>query len=162
MVKEMGVPVAGSFQRFDAVIDIDPVNPEKSSANVRIDIGSLTTGNDEADALAIGPEWLDKAGAPYAIFKSLAIRETGKGHYEIKGTLSIRNKERPIVIQFSTTEQPGGKTAVNSEFTLKRSEFSIGGGVWNQGGVVAEEIPVKVRFMLAPPGSNAGPSTNRK
>ena len=162
VVKEMGVPVAGSFQRFDAVIDIDPVNAEKSSANVRIDIGSLTTGNDEADALAIGPEWLDKAGAPYAIFRSVTIRELGKGHYEIKGTLSIRNKERPIVIQFGTTDLPGGKTVINSEFTLKRSEFGIGGGVWNQGGVVSEEIPVKVRFTLAPPATGAGASATRK
>jgi polyisoprenoid-binding protein YceI len=48
-VKEMGVPVSGKFKRFEAAIEIDPVKPEKSSANMRIDIGSLTTENDEAD-----------------------------------------------------------------------------------------------------------------
>src|SRR5476649_2941408 len=71
VVKQMGVPVPGKFKRFEAAIDIDPVKPEKSSANVRIDIGSLSTGNEEADAVAVGPDWMDKAHAPYAIFRSV-------------------------------------------------------------------------------------------
>ncbi len=150
IVKEMGVPVSGKFKRFEAAIDIDPIKPEKSSANMRIDIGSLATGNDEADALAVGPDWLDKTRAPYAIFKSISIRELGKGRYEAKGTLNIHNKERDFVIQFNGTDQAGGKTIVTSEFSIKRSDFAIGGGVWNEGDVVSPEILVKVRFALVP------------
>src|SRR5476649_1620240 len=97
VVKEMGVPVPGKFKRFEAAVDIDPAKPEKSSANVRIDIGSLTTGNDEADAVAVGPDWLDKGRAPYAVFKSVSMRDLGGGRYEAKGTLSIRNRERDFV-----------------------------------------------------------------
>jgi polyisoprenoid-binding protein YceI len=159
-VKEMGVPVSGKFKRFEAAIEIDPVEPKKSSANVRIDIGSLTTENDEADAIAVGPDWLDKARAPYAIFKSASIRELGKGRYETKGTLNIRNKERDIVIQFSTADQVAEKTVVTSAFIIKRSEFGIGGGVWNEGGVVAEEIPVRVRFTLAPAATKSNPAAS--
>ena len=159
-VKEMGVPVSGKFKRFEAAIEIDPVEPKKSSANVRIDMGSLTTENDEADAIAVGPDWLDKARAPYAIFKSASIRELGKGRYETKGTLNIRNKERDIVIQFSTADQVAEKTVVTSEFIIKRSEFGIGGGVWNEGGVVAEEIPVRVRFTLAPAATKSNPASS--
>src|ERR1019366_3788604 len=54
-VKEMGVPVSGKFKRFEATIEIDPVKPEKSSANMRIDIGSLTTENNEADVEQLAP-----------------------------------------------------------------------------------------------------------
>jgi len=153
IVKEMGVPVSGKFKRFDAAIDIDPVKPEKSSTNIRIDIGSLATGNDEADALAVGSDWLDKAHAPYAIFKSASIRELSKGHYEAKGTLSIHNKERGFVIPFSAIDQAGGKTIVTSEFIIKRPDFAIGAGEWNEGDVVSPEILVKVRFALAPPAT---------
>ncbi len=160
-VKEMGVPVPGRFKRFEAAIDIDPARPEKSSATIRIEIASLTTGNDEADAIAVGTDWLDKARAPYALFKSASIRELAKGRYETRGTLSIRNKERDIVIQFNAVEQAAGKTLITSEFTIKRSEFGIGGGEWNQGGVVAEEIPVKVRFALSPPAAKAGLTASR-
>ena len=160
-VKEMGVPVVGKFTQFEAAIDIDLTKPEKSSANLRIDIGSLTTGNEEADAIAIDPDWLDKAHAPYATFKSASIRALGGGRYEAEGTLNIRNKERDVAIQFSSSEQAGGKTVIVSDFTIKRSEFGIGGGVWNEGGVVGEEVPVKVRLTLAPMASKKSSSAPR-
>lgn len=151
VVKEMGVPVQGSFRRVNGTIDIDPASVEKSSVVVRVEIASLYTGNAEADALAVGPEWLDKAGSPFATFNSTAIRDLGKGRFEARGTLEIRNRRRDVTFQFAAAEQAGGRTLVTSEFTLKRSEWGIGGGEWNEPGVVAEEIPVKVRLMLAAP-----------
>jgi polyisoprenoid-binding protein YceI len=149
VVKEMGVPVQGKFARFDSDIDIDLGRLEASSARLRIDIGSLTTGNDEADAIAVDADWLDKVHAPVATFKSSTIRALGDGRYEAKGVLSIRNKERDFVVQFTSAEQAGGKTLITGDFIIKRSLFGIGGGVWNESGVVAEEIPVKVRLILA-------------
>ena len=147
VVREMGVPVVGQFKHFDAAIDIDPVTPEKSSASLRIEIGSLTTQNDEADAIATGADWLDKSHAPYATFTSSSIRAVSPGHFEAKGVLTLRNKPRDLLIQFTSTDQ-GGKTLISSDFNIARSEFGIGGGVWNQGDVVAEQIGVKVRLAL--------------
>ena len=161
IVKEMGVPVSGKFKRFDAAIEIDQIKPEKSTATLRIDIGSLATGNDEADALAVGPDWLDREHAPYATFKSVSIRELSKGRYEATGTLNIRNNERAFIIQFSSTDQAGGKTIVTSEFIIKRADFSIGGGIWNEGDVVAPEVLVKVRLALAPSASKSTPIVSR-
>jgi polyisoprenoid-binding protein YceI len=148
VVKEMGVPVAGAFKRFDALIDIDSANPERSSARMRIDIGSLSTGNDEADAVAVDGDWLDRAHASYATFESTSVRPLGGDYYEAKGTLSIRNTGRPFIVRFKKVDESGGQALLTGEFTINRSEFGIGGGEWNQGGVVAEEVPVKVRFKL--------------
>jgi len=155
IVKEMGVPVSGEFKRFTSDIDIDPFKPEKSHANLSIEVGTLDTGSDEADKIAIDPDWLDKVHAPLAIFKSQTIRALGGERFESKGTLSIRNKVRDIVIQFNATNQPSGKTVIVSNFIIKRTEYGIGGGIWNQAGVVAEEIPVKVTLTLAPPAPPA-------
>lgn len=149
-VKEMGVPVTGEFRRFTSDIDIDPFKPEKSHANLSIEVGTLDTGNEEADAIAVDPDWLDKVHAPLAIFKSQTIRALGGEKFEAKGTLSIRNKVRDITIQFNASNQPGGKTVIICNFIIKRTEYGIGGGIWNQVGVVAEEIPVKVTLTLAP------------
>ncbi len=161
VVKEMGVPVSGKFKRFDATIDIDATKPEKSSVNLRIDISSLATGSDEADAVAMGPDWLDKAHAPYATFKSAAIRELGKGRYEAKGALNIRGKERDLLIQFNSTDQVSGKTIVTSEFVIKRQDFNIGAGEWNEVDVVSPEILVKVRLALAPPAAKSSTVSSR-
>jgi polyisoprenoid-binding protein YceI len=156
VVKEMGVPVTGRFTKFEAAIDIDPAKPERSSANMRIDVGSLTTGNDEADAIATGPDWLDKDHAQYAAFRSTTIRPLGQGKFEAHGTLTMRNKARDIVILFNSADQPGGKIRITSNFNIQRSEFGVGGGVWNQGGVVAESIPVTVWLVLAPASTPTG------
>lgn len=163
-VKEMGVPVTGEFRRFTSDIDIDPVKPEKSHANLSIEVGSLDTGSEEADAIAVDPDWLDKVHAPLAIFKSQTIRALGGERFESKGTLSIRNKVRDIVIQFNASNQPSGKTVIVSNFIIKRTEYGIGGGVWNKGGVVAEDIPVKVTLTLAPaaPAAVAKPAKPAK
>ncbi len=161
LVKEMGVPVAGAFKRFDAAIDIDPANPERSSARMRIDIGSLSTGNDEADAVAVDSDWLDKADASYATFESTSIRALGGDDYEAKGTLSIRNRGRPITVRFKKVEESKGTALLTSEFTISRSEFGVGGGEWNQPGVVAEEVPVKVRLRLGSAVTKSGANSSR-
>ena len=147
-VEQMGVPVTGEFKRFEAVVDFDAKKPEKSSARLCIETASVSTGNDEADAVARDADWLDQAHSPYATFKSGSIRDLGGGRLEAAGTLTIRNKPRDIVVRFDSTEQTGGKTVLTSEFVIRRSEFGIGGGVWNESGAVSEEVPIKVRLAL--------------
>lgn len=159
VVKQMGVPVSGEFQRFDAEIDLDATHPEKSSASLKIEIGSLTTGDEEADAVAVDSDWLDKAHAPYATFKSSSIRVLGNGRYEARGSLSIRNRAKDIVVPFAIQDRPDGKSVITGSFVIKRADFGIGGGMWNEGGVVAEEIPVNVRLIVAQP---AAPPAGKK
>ena len=59
-------------------------------------------------------------------------------------------------MQFTSMDQANGKTVIDGDFVIKRSEFGIGGGIWNQPGVVAEEIPVKLHLALAPAGNTPG------
>ena len=152
-VKGMGVPITGKFKKFDAAIDIDLAKLDNASAAIRIDIGSLTTENEEADAIAVGADWLDKSRAPLAIFQSTSIRALGAGRYEAKGSLNIKHVARPITLQFASAELADGKTMITSEFKINRSEFGIGAGVWNQGGVVAEVISVKAKMLLSTAGA---------
>jgi polyisoprenoid-binding protein YceI len=151
VVKEMGVPVQGTFKHFESNVDINPVDPARSSAQLKIDVGSLSTGTDEADAIAVGPDWLDKGHTPYALFKSLSFRSLGAGRFEARGQLALHNRARDLVLQFVSADQASGKTLITCDFVIRRSEFGIGAGEWNEAGVVAEEIPVKVRLMLAAP-----------
>src|SRR5437773_2574192 len=63
-VTEMGVNVQGKFSTFDAKVNLDPAKPETSSAEVTVEIASLTTGNPEADEVALDKPWLDKLDFP--------------------------------------------------------------------------------------------------
>jgi polyisoprenoid-binding protein YceI len=151
-VTQMGVPVVGRFKKFDASIDLNNEHIEQSSAHFRIDIASLDTGNDEANAIATNADWLNQPQAPFATFKSSQISALGQGRFEAKGMLTIRNKPRDLRLSFERVDQPNGNTMIKSRFIIKRSEFGIGGGMWNEGGVVSEDIPVNIQLLLAPAG----------
>src|SRR3546814_10901773 len=88
----MGVTGSGQFTRFDAIIDLDPMKPETSSAKISVDIASLTTGDNDADAIAVDKPWLDKATFPQALFTSSAVKRVGPDRYEVKGALTIRGR----------------------------------------------------------------------
>ncbi len=149
-VKQMGVAVSGQFKRYSAQIDLDAAKPKASSAEVTVEIASLDTGDGDADAIALDTPWLNKIGFPKATFKSSAVRALGGGKFEADGTLSIRGKSRQLTVPFTTQDQADKSTLVTGQFSIKRADFGIGGGEWNEGDLVANEVPVKFRLTLAP------------
>lgn len=150
-VKQMGVAVSGRFTRYTANIVLDPAKPEASSASITVEIASLSTGDEDADAVAVDKPWLNQLGFPTATFKSQSVRSLAPGRYEAKGLLTIRGQSREIVVPFTTTERADKRTLISGGFTLKRADFGIGGGEWNEGDLVAAEVPVTFKLMLAPP-----------
>lgn len=149
-VSQMGVAVSGKFTRFDARIDLDALRPEASSAEVSVDVTSLTTGDGEADATATDRPWLDAKSHPKASFKSSSVRALGPGRFEATGLLTLRGKPRAITIPFSSAAQADGNTVASGSFSLRRSDFGIGGGEWNEGDVVANDVQIRFKLTLAP------------
>lgn len=149
-VKQMGVAVDGRFARFDAQVNFDPARPETSSAALTVDIASIDAGSEEADSTAAERAWLDKAGFPKATFKSTSVRAVGPGKYEAKGLLTIKGKPREITVPFTAADQASGSTLLSGKFSIRRTDFGIGGGEWNEGDLVANEVPVKFQLLLAP------------
>lgn len=150
-VTQMGVGVSGSFKRFNARVNLDPAKPETSSADLEVDIASISTGTEEADEEALKTPWLDAAGFPKATFKSSAVRALGGERYEVKGRLAIRGKPRELTVPFSLKNQTDGSSVASGEFRIRRTDFGIGGGQWNEGDLVADEVPVHFRFTLGAP-----------
>lgn len=149
-VKQMGVAVDGRFARFDAQVNFDPARPETSSAALTVDIASIDAGSEEADSTAAERAWLDKAGFPKATFKSTSVRAVGPGKYEAKGLLTIKGKPREITVPFTAADQASGATLLSGKFSIRRTDFGIGGGEWNEGDLVANEVPVKFQLLLTP------------
>jgi polyisoprenoid-binding protein YceI len=150
-VKQMGVPVTGVFKRFKASVDLDPAKPESGSAQVDVEVASLATGNDEADTTAKDKPWLDAQDFPAATFKSKSVKATGKGQYEAAGTLTLRGKSRDVKFPFTLQTQRDGAAVAGGELVIRRTDFGIGGGEWNQGDLVANDVTVRFRIVLSAP-----------
>lgn len=150
-VKQMGVSVSGVFRRYTAQIDLDPNAIDKARAQIEIDTASLSTGDDEADAVAAEKAWLDVAGFPKAMFVSSRVRALGGERFEAAGTLSIKGQSKPLTVPFALKAAPDGSAVASGEFKIQRTAFGIGGGEWNEGDLVSPEVNIRFRLTLAPP-----------
>ncbi len=146
--KQMGVPVEGKFTRFDAQITFDPKKPEAGKANFTIDLGSANLGSAETETELKQPGWFNSAKVPQATFASTGMKAVGGNKFEIAGKLTIKGATRDVVVP-ATLTQSGGNTTATGSFVIKRIDFKIGEGEWNDVSIVANEVTVRFKLALA-------------
>jgi polyisoprenoid-binding protein YceI len=146
--KQMGVPVEGKFGRFSAQIALDPKQPEAGSVAFTIDTGSARFGSAELDAEVPKATWLNVAKFPQATFQSSGIKSSGPGRFDVTGKLSIKGSLREVVVPVQLTQAAGNSTASGS-FTIKRLEFKVGEAEWADTSMLANDIVVRFKLVLA-------------
>jgi polyisoprenoid-binding protein YceI len=122
--------VRGRFTEFDADIDIDEEQPERSRALARIRAASLTTGDDERDTHLRSADFFDVEQYPEMTYRSSRTTKTGADSFELEGDLTIRGVTRPVTLRGEFTQpvtDPWGGRRVG--FTLSgeidREEFGL-------------------------------------
>lgn len=145
--KQMGVPVEGRFTKFDAQIAFDPKKPEAGKTSFTIDLTSASLGSAETETELKAPGWFNSAKVPQAGFVSTGMKSLGGGKFEIAGKLSIKGVTRDVVVP-ATLTQAGANTTAAGSFTIKRIDFKIGEGEWNDVSIVANDVLVKFKLAL--------------
>lgn len=149
--KQMNVPVEGRFKKLDGRLAFDPARPAEGSARLEIDLASIDTGLDEANQEAVGKEWFDVARFPRASFESSTVEALGGNRYKISGKLTIKGRSHPVATT-ATFSQKGPLGIFEGSFTLQRSDYGIGEGIWSTFETVANEV--KIDFRIAAPAAN--------
>jgi polyisoprenoid-binding protein YceI len=145
--RQMGVPVEGKFTRFDVQSSFDPKNPQTSKVVLTIDLSSADLGNAETETELKKPGWFDSAKRPQASFTSSSIKALGANKFEIDGQLSIKGNTQRVVVPV-TLSQKDTLTTADGVFQLKRVDYKIGEGDWNDVSIVANEVQVKFKLAL--------------
>ncbi len=148
--KQMNVPVDGTFKHFQVALEFDPEQPGTSRANIEIDTHSIATGADDADEEAKTKTWLDVTTYPTASFVSTSVNRVDADHYTAIGTLTIKGTAKTATLPFAIKRLAGGTLQLAGQYTLKRLDFNIGGGVWGDTEVVADEVQLRYRLLLLP------------
>ena len=151
--RQMNVPVEAKFNRFTAQLLFDPANPQASKARVEVDLTSFDIGNDEVNAEIQGKDWFDTKIYPKATFVSSSVRALGEGRYELRGLLTIKGRTHEIAAPFTVKTSASGSSAFDGTFTVRRLQYDIGAGVWNDTELVADDV--QVRFRLYTIGKTA-------
>jgi len=146
--RQMGVPVEGRFKKFDAQVAFDPAKPATSKVAFTVDTGSATLGVRETDAELPKAVWFNVPKFPQATFASSAIKAVGAGQYEVAGKLGIKGMTQDVVVPVTLT-QTGATTTAAGSFVIKRLAFKIGENEWADTSMVADEVQVKFKLVLA-------------
>jgi polyisoprenoid-binding protein YceI len=145
--KQFGVPVSGKFKKFEAELVFDPKKVDATKVNFTVDLLSADIGNSETETELKKPGWFNSAKLPQATFNSTTVRSLGGGKFEFSGKLTIKGISQNVVVPVSLT-QSGGSTRAVGSFTLKRLDFKIGDGEWNDVSLVANEVVVNIKLAL--------------
>jgi polyisoprenoid-binding protein YceI len=118
--------VQGQFERFTGAIEIGPNSMPLATA--RIDIRSVTTGNDKRDEHLQAPGFFDSEHHPEALFASASILPVGGG-YLLNGDLTIKGMSKPVSLhlQYNGVADPRHRqvSRFTASITLDRKEFGV-------------------------------------
>ena len=149
-MKQLNVPVNGSFKKFSGNVVLDLKKPEAGKADITIDTASISLPTAEAVGEAKKADWFNVAKFPTARFVSSSIKPLGGGKLQVTGKLTIKGNTRDVTAPFSA-RQEGGLTVVEGVLPVSRLAYKIGEGDWADTGTVADEVQIK--FKVAIPAS---------
>ena len=90
--KLMGSKLSGSFGKFSGKISFNSDEPEKSKANLVIDLASFNAGGEELQEEAKGKDWFNTKVFPTANFVADSVRVVSPNSLEIRGSLAMKGK----------------------------------------------------------------------
>lgn len=127
----------GLLPMVEGTLMLDEANPEKSSVDVTVDTGKITTGNQKFDDHLKNKDFFNIAEFPKATFTSFKVEKTGDKTAKVTGNLTLLGKTKPVVLDvtfnskgehFMTKKPTVGFSATT---TIKRSEFGMNYGIPN-------------------------------
>lgn len=167
---QTGAEFDGHFGKFTAQIVFSPDDLAGSRFDVLVDTRSVDTQDDDRDTALRGSDLFHVEKYPQAHFVSTAFARKAAGAYEAQGKLTIRDVTREIRVPFTLMNvREGGRDAawLKGAVQLKRLDFGVGQGEWQDTTWVANEVTVKFTLHLLPASAAAGqkpaaPSQDKK
>ncbi len=150
----MVTTVRGTFGEFEGTAHLDVANPAASRVELRIDAGSLDTGQPDRDAHLRSADFLAVEEFPEITFVSTDVEQVDDDEYTVTGDVTIKGQTRQVSVDFTLTGSaldPFGNTRVGFEgaLALKRSDWGL---VWNAaletGGVLVSD-KVQLEFDVS-------------
>lgn len=144
----------GEFEKFSGDFEFDPDNLEAGKVEMKIDVGSINTGNTDRDKHLRSPDFFDAENHPYITFVSKKVIPGEGNEFQIVGDLTIRGTTKEVTFdcEFKGTMEFMGttKAGFSAEATIDRQDFGVSfNKVVETGGlVVGNEVEMKVELEL--------------
>jgi polyisoprenoid-binding protein YceI len=118
-------PFEGKFGKFTAVISMDDSDVSKDKFDVTVDVASVDTQSSERNDTLKTPDFFDPAKFPKAHFVTQSFGKGEDGGLEAKGTLTIRDKTKPVTLKVKFVSS-GDSATLDVDAVLNRLDFGLG------------------------------------
>jgi len=150
----MVTKVRGSFETFDGTAHLDFENPENSTAEISIDVASVTTRNEQRDGHLKTNDFFDAENHPTATFRSTGVRKVNDERYDLTGDLTIKGVTQPVTVTFEysgTAVDPFGNTRVGFEgkTAVNRKDWGLNWNAALEAGGVLVSDKVTLEFDIS-------------
>jgi polyisoprenoid-binding protein YceI len=140
-----GSPLTGEFKSFTATLVVDANDLKSSSIDIIIDMNSVDASYAEIKNTLLTPDWFNVKVFPKAEFKSTEFTKTGDNSYQAVGTLNIRDKSAPVILNFHSSFPTPNKGVVEGSASIKRNAFGVGQGEWTSTEQIKDEVTVNFK-----------------
>lgn len=147
----MVTTVRGAFGGVEGTAHLDFEHPENSTAQLEIDVTTISTGSADRDAHLRSGDFFDVENFPKITFVSTGVTQKKDDTYVLQGDLTIKGVSKPVEVEFELTGvngDPWGNTRAGFEgrTTVNRKDWGL---TWNvameKGGwLVGEKITLNI------------------
>jgi polyisoprenoid-binding protein YceI len=122
--------ILGSFEAFEGQFAYDPDDLEASSAEIEVQVDSLTSNHAERDRHILSDDFLNASEFPTATFTSTGFESTGDNEGVLSGDLTLHGEtqevEMPVTL-LGEGEDPWGnyRAGFEGSTTLTLSDYGI-------------------------------------
>ncbi|MBT2788667.1 MULTISPECIES: YceI family protein [unclassified Halomonas] len=122
--------ILGSFEEFDGQFAYDPENLDASSAEIEVQVNSLTSNHAERDRHILSGDFLNASEFPTATFTSTGFESTGENEGVLTGDLTLHGETQEIempVTLMGEGDDPWGnyRAGFEGSTTLTLSDYGI-------------------------------------
>jgi polyisoprenoid-binding protein YceI len=122
----------GRFNQIGGTISYDRARPEETRIEISIATASVDTNNVERDTHLRGPDYFNVREYPTMTYRSKSVRQIEGGGLRIVGDLTIKGVTREVEAELTyvgegETLMRDYRVGADARFTLRRSDFGVGG-----------------------------------
>ena len=154
----MVTKVRGLFKEFDGHLHIDGSDPNRSSAEVTIQVASIDSQQADRDNHLRSADFFDVANYPTITFKSTKAEQVDGDSYRLTGDLTIKGITHPVALELAfvgATDDPWGSFRIGFEgsVVVNRRDWGLS---WNMpldtgGLLVSEKITIELDIAAVRP-----------
>jgi polyisoprenoid-binding protein YceI len=144
---QAGAASKGTFKQFTTELAYDEKSPATGSLDVKVQIGSVDTQDQERNEMIVGADLFDAQKFPTAQYTAKSLARTAAGALEAVGQLTLRGVTRDLRLPLKIVKTAAG-LELSGETAIKRLDYGVGQGEWKATDGVGDEVKIQYKVAL--------------